>query len=214
VTNAFKLFGLWQPVFFGGHTWAEKLLGGWSLSGIYNLDSGFPWNPQYSTQGVYVQGSYYSLRPTAHMAGAGTSTSNKAFEGLGGVNSNFNGDGTKFFGPPTYTLAPGFPNTAPGPAPGIERNSLKGPGYNDFDGTLSKAFGLPNNKILGENANLTFRVDSYNLFNKTNINDGCIDTNVGSVAPDGTISSTNSNFGVSCGALGSRTVQMQARFSF
>ncbi|HEY6447036.1 MAG TPA: TonB-dependent receptor [Acidobacteriaceae bacterium] len=214
VTNAFKLFGLWQPVFFGGHSWAEKIAGGWSLSGIYNLDSGFPWNPQYSTQGVYVQGTYYSIRPTSHMGGAGTSTSNKTFEGLGGVNSNFNGDGTKFFGPPTYTLAPGFPNTAPGPAPGIVRNSLKGPGYNDFDGTLTKAFGLPNNKILGENANLTFRVDTYNLFNKTNINDGCLDTNLGSVAPDGTISSVNSDFGVACGALGSRTVQMQARFSF
>ncbi len=214
VTNAFKLFGLWQPVFFPGHSWAEKIAGGWSLSGIWNVDSGFPWNPQYSTQGVYVQGTYYSIRPTSHMSGAGTSTSNKTFEGLGGVNSDFKGNGTAYFGAPTYTLAPGFPNTAPGPSPGIERNSLKGPGYNDFDSTLTKAFGLPNNKILGESANLTFRVDAYNLFNKTNINTECIDTNLGSVNPNGTVSSVNSDFGVSCGALGSRTVQLQARFSF
>jgi hypothetical protein len=214
VTNAFKIFGLWQPVFFAGHSWAQKLIGGWSLSGIYNLDSGFPWNPQYGTQGVYQQGTYYSIRPTARAGSIPSGTGNKVFEGLGGVNSDFNGNGTTFFTAPSYTLAPGFPNTAPGPLPGIARNSLKGPGYNDLDGTITKAFGLPNNKILGENANLTFRVDAYNFFNKTNINDECLDTNLGSVAPNGTVSSVNGDFGVACGALGSRTVQMQARFAF
>jgi Carboxypeptidase regulatory-like domain len=215
-TNAFKLFGLWQPVFFHGHSWMEKIAGGWSLSGIYNLDSGFAWNPQYSTTGIYEQGTYYSIRPTARTGSPGSSTGNKTFEGLGGVNSNYNGNGTTFFTAPAYTQGPPETSgtTTPGPLPGIVRNSLKGPGYNDLDGTLSKAFGLPDNRILGENASFTFRVDAYNFFNKTNINTECIDTNLGSVAPNGTISSVNSDFGVACGALGSRTVQMQARFSF
>jgi hypothetical protein len=56
-------------------------------------------------------------------------------------------------------------------------------------------------------------VDVYNFFNKTNINSQSIDANLGSVAPNGTVT-PNSDFGVAGGALGSRTVQLQARFSF
>jgi hypothetical protein len=214
VTNAFKLFGLWQPVFFHGNSLLEKVAGGWSLSGIFNLDSGFPFTPQYNTNGIYFQGSGYgSIRPSKYLGGAGSSTSNQTFEGLGNINPNYKGNGTAYFTAPTYTQGPAFPATAPGPAPGIQRNSLAGPGYNDLDASLAKAFGLPNNKILGENANFEVRVDTYNLFNKTNINDSDINTNLGSVAPDGTVSPSG-NFGVANGALGSRTVQLQARFSF
>ena len=46
VAKAFKLFGMWQPVFFhGSKGWMEKVAGGWSLSGIFNWHSGFPWTP-------------------------------------------------------------------------------------------------------------------------------------------------------------------------
>jgi len=216
VANAFKIFGLWQPVFFHGNSWLEKVAGGWSLSGIWNVDSGFPWNPTYNTNGpVYCSScGYGSLRPAGIVKGFGSGTSNKTFEGLGGINPNYGGNGTTYFLPPAFTLGPSFPSTAPGPQPGIQRNSLNGPGYNDVDASLTKAFGLPENRILGSDGNLSFRVDTYNLFNKTNINTGCLDTNLGSVNPNGTISSVNSDFGVACGGLGSRTVQLQTRFSF
>jgi hypothetical protein len=133
---------------------------------------------------------------------------------LGHINPDFGGNGTKYFLPPAFTIGPTFPSTTPGPLPGIQRNSLNGPDYNDADASLTKAFGLPNNKILGENANLSFRVDTYNLFNKTNIDTSDMDTTIGSVNPNGTIGSVNSDFGVAGGALGGRTVQLQARFSF
>jgi hypothetical protein len=97
--------------------------------------------------------------------------------------------------------------------PGIQRNSLTAPGYNDLDGTLSKAFGMPKMPILGENAKVEFRADAYNLFNKTNISASSIDQTAGSVALDGTVS-PNNDFGVAGAALASRTVQLQARFSF
>ena len=46
VGKAFKLFGVWQPVLFhGDRGWVEKIAGGWSLSGIFNIHSGFPWSP-------------------------------------------------------------------------------------------------------------------------------------------------------------------------
>ncbi|HVH50219.1 MAG TPA: carboxypeptidase regulatory-like domain-containing protein, partial [Candidatus Bathyarchaeia archaeon] len=210
VGNAFKIFGLWQPVFFSGaHSWAEKVAGGWSLSGIFNWHTGFPWNPLYnvvtSGGGLYYNGAgYFQLRPAANLGGAGSDTSNSTF--MQAKNPNFKGNGTTFFKPPTFVDGPAFPATAPSPAPGIHRNSLNGPRYQDFDGSLTKAFGLPNNRILGENARFEVRVDTYNLFNKINLDPAQIDKTLGSVNPNGTVKSINSDFGVAGKALGSRTV--------
>jgi Carboxypeptidase regulatory-like domain len=213
VQNAFKLFGLWQPVFFrGSHSWLEKVAGGWSVSGVWNLHSGFPFNAFYNTNDLYYQGSGYGqLRPAAIAPGAGTSTSNSIFQNA--TNPNYGGNATVFFTPPTYTAGAAFPLGSPAPVPGIQRNSLNGPGYNNVDASLAKAFGLPRVPGLGENAKFEIRADVYNLFNKTNINIQSINGNLGSVAPDGTVT-PNSNFGVAGSALGSRTIQLQARFSF
>ena len=221
VGNQFKLFGLWQPVIFhGSHSWAEKIVGGWNLSGIWNWHTGFPWNPVYNTQGLYFQGSGYGqLRPASVVKGYGTKIDNQVFQGFttdasgDHINPDFGGDATKYFPAPAYTLGPAFPNTAPGPAPGIRRNSLTGPHYNDFDASLAKDFGMPSNHVLGEGATFEIRADAYNVFNQLNINTTQIDNVLGSVAPDGTVS-PNHSFGVARAALGSRTVQLQARFSF
>lgn len=215
VRNAFKLFGLWQPVFFhGNHDWIEKIVGGWSLSGIWNLHSGFPWDPFYnaSTNFYYQNSGYGQLRPSAVVPGYGTRTTNDVFQQ--NINPNFAGDGTRYFLPPTFVPGPSFPATAPPPAAGIHRNSLNGPGYNDLDVSLAKAFGLPHMKGLGEHARLEIRGDIYNLLNKTNLNVASIDGSLGSVDPTGAVVSVNPDFGVAGAALGSRTIQLQARFSF
>ncbi|MGA7524046.1 MAG: carboxypeptidase regulatory-like domain-containing protein [Acidobacteriaceae bacterium] len=213
VQNAVKLFGLWQPVFFHGNSWGEKILGGWSLSGIWNWHTGFPWDPNYNTSGNLYYGSspYSSLRPAANLGGYGKNESNQTY--MTATNPNFGGNGTTYFAPPTYTVGPAFPATVAGPAPGIHRNSLTGPDYNDLDGSLAKDFGLPNNRILGEHAVFEVRADAYNFFNRTNLNTGSIDNTLGSVAANGTVT-PNPDFGVARNALASRTVQLQARFSF
>jgi hypothetical protein len=217
VADAFKLFGLWQPVLFhGDRSWVEKVAGGWSLSGIFNWHTGFPFNPIYNANtsgGLYYNGSGYSqLRPAAYLGGAGKSTGNSTF--MQATNPNYNGNGTTYFAPPVFANGPTFPAVAAAPAPGIHRNSLNGPGYNDADASLTKAFGFPSNRILGERARLEFRADFYNLFNKINLNTQNIDNTLGSVNPDGTVSSVNPDFGVARTALGSRTIQLQSRFSF
>jgi hypothetical protein len=92
------------------------------------------------------------------------------------------------------------PGPIPGP-PGIERNAFTGPRYFDIDATLSKSFGFPNMKVLGEGAKLEFRANFFNLFNKLNL------FNI-----QGDL--TNTHFGQPQSALGARTIEMQARFSF
>jgi hypothetical protein len=226
--KAFKLYGLYQPVFFhGDHAWLEKIAGGWSLSGIFNLHSGFPWYPVVSVNGGSLYCStcgYNQLLPSAYLGGAGHSTSNSAFKsgpGVGdGLNKNFplaatDGNASAYFSTPAYTVGNAFPATggAIPQAPGVGRNSLTGPGYRDVDGSLTKSFGLPNMPVLGENAKIEFRVDAYNLFNNLNFspsgqsgtgsNNGGISDNIGAAS-----------FGQEQSALAARVITLQARFSF
>ena len=214
VQNAFKIYGLWQPKFFhGNHSWIEKVAGGWSLSGIFNGHTGFPWTPNYSNisgGSLYYRGSNYgTLRPAAYSGKAGTNTSNKSFETA--ANTNFPLGALSYFTVPSYTTVTGnFPEAfAPPQPPGVARNSFNGPKYRDLDGSLTKAFGLPKMRVLGENAQFEFRVDAYNLVNNVNLNVGSINT---TISNNGTTS--NPSFGLATAALGSRTLDIQARFSF
>jgi carboxypeptidase family protein/TonB-dependent receptor-like protein len=202
VGKAFKIFGVWQPVFFhGSNGWLEKIAGGWSLSGIFNIHSGFPWTPMVSVNGgnTYCgQCGYGSLFPAAYLGGAGTSTSNDAFKTP--ANSNFPKGGAAYFSPTTYAF---FSGTVLPPSPGVHRNSLNLPGYKGVDLTLAKAFGLPKAPVLGESAKIELQVDAYNLFNNLNLNPNQISNNTGS-----------SNFGTISGALAARVITLGARFSF
>lgn len=206
VGRAFKVYGLWQPVFFrGGRSWVDKIVGGWSLSGIFNIHSGFPWSPIVSVNGGSLYCGtcgYSSLYPAASLGGEGTSTSNSAFKGP--VSSNYPLGGTTYFVTPTYTAYSGnsFGNALP-QSPGVRRNSLNLPGYRDVDLTLIKGFGFPNNRVLGENARFELRMDAYNVFNNLNFNPNDISNNIG-----------NSNFGTITGALSGRVVTIGGRFSF
>ncbi len=230
VTNVFKIFGLYQPTFFsGGHTLLEKTLGGWSVSGILNLHSGFPWTPVFvdTGGGVYYNGSGYQvLRPAAYSGGAGRNTSNNAFlSGVGNplnpVNVNFQRGSLSYFAVPTFTPGPQFPAAGALPqTPGVQRNSFNGPNYIDADLTVSKAFGLPNTKVLGERAQVEARANAYNIYNRLNLasggqrsNGGAINDVIETANGDGTFSS-NPNFGQDTTALGSRTVEIQFRLSF
>jgi hypothetical protein len=202
VGKSFKLFGVWQPVFFHGNGWKSKVIDGWSLSGIFNIHSGFPWTPFVNVIGGNTYCSncgYGSLLPAANLGGAGGSTSIDAFKTV--ANSNFPKGGAAYFAPATYPAGM-FGATLP-PSPAVHRNSLNLPGYKDVDLTLAKGFGLPKVPVLGENARIELRMDAYNLFNNLNLDPNQISNNT-----------SNSNFGTITGALAARVVTLGARFSF
>jgi hypothetical protein len=234
IGKSFKAFGLWQPVLFhGSNRWMEKIAGGWSLSGIYTVHTGFGWTPNYGIpQSLYCSNcGYQNLRPF-YLGGSPRSTKNSAFEpNAAGVSSNYPGDligvtqtatvngdaGTpvqysnQYFSVPNFAAAmtaasgTGFPavNTALPPPPGIARNSFNGPGYKDVDASLAKAFGLPNMPVLGDKANIEISISALNLFNNLNLDPARIATNINS-----------SSFGTDFNTLGARSVTFHARFSF
>jgi len=151
VRHNFKLYGVWTPRFFHGeHSWLEKIAGGWTVTGIFNAHTGFPWTPFYNVQVqgatnscslVFVNSGYCTVRPAAFLGGAGSDFSNAGFEPN---SSNFRNASLSYFAPPDLT-AGGVP-----PSPGVARNSFRGPRYSSIDATLGKAFGLPRMRVLGE----------------------------------------------------------------
>ncbi len=217
VQDAFKIFGMWQPTFFHGNNWAHSLADNWTVTGIFNWHTGFPWTPTVPIEGgsLYYRNSPYGttsspLLPASYNGRAKRSTSNDAFKAAAGTaQSNFPDGGTAYFTTPTYTAVPSSASilaTAGAPqAPGIARNSFDGPGYKDVDASIAKGFGLPKMSVLGDKARIEFRADAFNLFNNLNIDgtNSSLTTNI-----------TSSNFGQAARALGSRLVDIQARFSF
>jgi hypothetical protein len=219
INKSFKVFGVWQPVIFhASHAWAEKIAGGWSLSGIMTLHSGFGWTPIFNTGTNFIYCyncyQYANLRPH-YLGGAGSSTSNNAFK----TGSNFPSPGTantgtnndqfsnNYFEVPNYANAitnqAGQSTTNFIPPPGIDRNVFPGPGYRNVDLTIAKGFGLPHMRVLGENAKIEIKANMLNVFNLLNIDPSSLSTNVAS-----------SNLGQAANALGSRIIDFQARFNF
>jgi hypothetical protein len=207
VRNMWKLWGLWSPTLFhGSNAWLEKIAGGWSFSGILNWHSGFPFNPTYNSNCAVTSSSgSCNFRPTAYHGGVSQDQSTDTFKKARGYFPNAS---NTYFSTPTQPAGTNWPTDGaapkPGPLPtipGIGRNAFFGPRYYDTDFTITKAFGLPSMRVLGENARFEVRANFYNLFNQLNL-----------AQPQATTS--NPHFGQATTVLGSRTIELEAHFKF
>ncbi len=54
VQDAFKIFGMWQPTFFHGNKWSHNIGDNWTVTGIYNWHTGFPWTPTVPITGWFA----------------------------------------------------------------------------------------------------------------------------------------------------------------
>lgn len=206
VRHLFKVYGEYSPRFFKDNSWKEKIFGGWQVTGIFNYHTGFPWTPLYSNTScnvVYANSGYCNLRPSTYLGGAGTDYSNDTFQKSNGNFPN---------GALTYFTVPTFPTSGIPPAPAVGRNILQGPNFSNVNATLTKAFGVPSFGIFGEAARFEFRANFFNIFNQTNLSPLTVNSADQMISTDGRTS--NPLFGQPQSALGGRTIELQARFSF
>jgi hypothetical protein len=125
----------------GTEKWAQKLAGGWSVSAIETLQSGFPFTPQLGFNPTSNGDSRNPIRPSW----------NPSFTGPlipGGPHLYYN---------PTAFVVP-----AAGTYGDAGRNVLTGPGLAMTDISLAK------NTPLNDRLRLQFRAEFFNLFNRAN----------------------------------------------
>ena len=185
VTHAFKVFGVWSPTFFkDSDSWAE--------TAARQLDhQRHPERPFRLSMDTRVQQHRLRRRVRGERLERRRVELRAASGGLPRwrrerlQQRRVQADRRQFpergrrvlHGAGTHTRARRLPTSsagcaAPGPipqAPGVERNSFRGPRYFNVDATLNKGFGLPAIKGLGTAPRLEIRAGFYNLFNQINL---------------------------------------------
>lgn len=151
---------IYQTPWFGKSSgWQRQLLGGYTLTGIFNVRTGIPFSVFDSTNSANAPAGAGDPRyvPT----GAISSYATGAAQSLG-VNS-FN-----LLTLPAANEAPfnpvlGISDFGPFPATMTHRNAFRGPGAWNTDASISKTFPVT------ERFNLEFRAEAFDLFNHHNM---------------------------------------------
>lgn len=179
ITALYELpFGKGKRYDFGGV--ADALLGGWQIGGVYNGRAGTPINVFITRPDLVAvcqslngcgagqpQGFIISLPngalPAGYAAvintpGGNASRATRRPDLISGIDPFLKiGDGNlRYLNPAAFAIP------APGTFGNLPRNFLKGPAFHQFDATLQKKFRL------SERANIEFRTEIYNIFNRAN----------------------------------------------
>lgn len=141
----------------------DGLLGGWEVGAILNARAGLPVDVRVTRPDVvYVDGAgnVFSTPAAGRSAvintpGGGASRNVRRPDLLAGVNPYLDRD-RAFLNPAAFAIP------APGAFGNLKRNAIRGPNFQQFDLILAKKFSLT------ESANLEFRTEIFNVFNRTN----------------------------------------------
>ncbi|MGH9946023.1 MAG: carboxypeptidase regulatory-like domain-containing protein [Pyrinomonadaceae bacterium] len=195
VINANFLFdgpiGRGKALFSGIGKFADALIGGWQLRGIYRWNTGQPLSvpfdqAQWATN-WNVQSNGTRIRPVN--ARAIRSTQN-------------------IFADPAEAFR-SFRNARPGETG--ERNSFRLPGFQSFDLGLAKVFSMP----WDENHKLQFRAEVYNLANHQSFTNGGETRTTYGLPQDPDLSTAPSNFGrIFIGTQGDNDGRRYFQFGF
>ena len=139
--NLAVINGTYELPIHGLHGWQDKLAGGWSVSGIFTAQSGFPFTPQLGFNPTNNGDSRNPIRPSW----------NPAFSG-----PVIEGSPNQWFNPNAFTLPP------TGTYGDTGRNTLIGPGITNVDFSVLKT------TPLSEKVRLQFRGEFFNILNHPN----------------------------------------------
>jgi hypothetical protein len=142
INSSYELpFGAGKKLLAGVHGMAQKMAGGWTLSCVETLQSGFPFTPQLGFNPTNNGDSRNPIRPSW----------NPAFTG-----QMIPGSPNQYFNPNAFILP------AQGTYGNLGRNVLVGPGLATTDLSVAK------NTTISEKVRLQFRAEFFNIFNRAN----------------------------------------------
>jgi len=142
INSSYELpFGTGKKFLRGLRGLPQKLAGGWTLSGVETLQSGFPFTPQLGFNPANNGDSRNPIRPSW----------NPAFSG-----KLVPGSPNQYFDPNAFILPPAgtYGNTG--------RDVLTGPGLATTDLSVAK------NTAISEKVKAQFRAEFFNIFNRAN----------------------------------------------
>jgi hypothetical protein len=141
-THNFLAAPSWDlPILRNRNDWAGKLLGGWTVTPVFNVQSGGPVNLLATTSNVTYQCSVCYVHPNA--------------TGLPYYNANWRSDPNL-----VYVNPAAFSQPASGTYGTLQRNSIFWPYTKNVDMTVMKSFALYQERV-----KLDLRFDFFNLFN-------------------------------------------------
>ena len=176
------------PGLRGTHPWVNMLAGGWQISAITTLASGFPIDPSYggfsTSRSLFcaIGGTFYACPDAPNQVAPVVHNDPRA--GTPGANFGFN--------------ISSFASEPLGQFGNAARNSIKGYGINNTNMVVSKNFHVPGR----ESMRLQLRLESDNVFNHTQFNN-----------PDGNFANPGT-FGLLRSAAPGRQSQLGAKFYF
>jgi hypothetical protein len=186
------------PFFKNSAGWLKNSLGNWTVSGVTTFMSGTPIDV---TCGLadYSSGVGGNVRCNPVGAQAGKSV----------VNDDVYGPTAQWFNVDAFTqpnLSQLYADGQPGMFGYLGRNTLAGPGRNNWDLSLFKNFNIT------ERVGMQFRFETFNTWNHTQwqyVNTGCSDT----IGPGG-VCGTAGNFGQVNSTWSPRIIQMGLKLTF